>query len=305
MTSNLCKNFFRAKSNRPDREFIAEQDSRFWDYNSMDSYQEEQALKLLYEALEELPQMYQEVLTLHYLGGMKNKEIARFLGTSESNIKQRLSRARAKLKKEMLDMMSTTYEGERLQPNFTFRIVEIVKHMKPASSMPRLPWGLPWGISVATGIFVLTVISFSPYLIPLTPLGALFGSPMPSETKVEQVGELPVEVLELSEITFLSSQQGDGNDGIPEFPNPQNAFAPPLAPPGEEGIWTRKADMPTARSGPSASVANGKIYVIGGGPDMSPPRFPFSAFSTVEVYDTGSRAVEAEGKLPTIWGEEK
>jgi hypothetical protein len=32
---------------------------------------------------------------------------------------------------------------------------------------------------------------------------------------------------------------------------------------------------------------------------------PVPAFSIVEVYDTGFRAVEAEGKLPTMWGRMK
>ncbi|MBC8228065.1 sigma-70 family RNA polymerase sigma factor, partial [bacterium] len=50
ITSNLCKNFLRSKFNRPDREFIAEQDSGFWGYTSMNSYQKEQAHESLYEA---------------------------------------------------------------------------------------------------------------------------------------------------------------------------------------------------------------------------------------------------------------
>ena len=33
--------------------------------------------------------------------------------------------------------------------------------------------------------------------------------------------------------------------------------------------------------------------------------FPFPALSIVEAYDTGFRAVEAEGKLPTMWGRMK
>jgi N-acetylneuraminic acid mutarotase len=33
----------------------------------------------------------------------------------------------------------------------------------------------------------------------------------------------------------------------------------------EEGVWTRKADMPTPRGHLSANMVNGKIYVIGGG----------------------------------------
>jgi hypothetical protein len=48
------------------------------------------------------------VLILYYLGGMSNKEIARFLGTSSATIRQRLTRARSQLKEEMLAMMNTS-----------------------------------------------------------------------------------------------------------------------------------------------------------------------------------------------------
>ena len=290
ITSNLCKNWIRSKFNRPDHEFIAEQDSRFFDYLSMNSYQKEQAHESLYEALASLPEMYRQVLTLYYIGGMSSREIAKFLGTSPNNIDQRLSRARAKLKKEMLDMMSKTYEQQKLQPGFTFRIVEMVKHIKIQPAPRSTPW-LPFSLSAATGI-VLTVLMFSPHLISLTPLGALFGSPLPSETKVMEVGELPVDVLEISEITFLSSEQGDGNGGAKKFPNPQNAFAPPLAPSGEVGTWTKKADMPIARSCLSTNVINGKIYAIGGGADMN-------ISSTVEEYDPATDTWTKKKDMPT------
>ena len=194
ITANLCKNFLRSKFNRPDGEFIAEQDARFFDNLSLNSYQEEQVRESLYEALASLPEMYRQALTLYYLGGMSSREIARFLGTSPNNIDHRLSRGRTKLKKNMLDMMSTTFEQQKLQPGFTFRIVEMVKHIKIQPAPRSTPW-LPFSLSAATGI-VLTVLMFSPYLILLTPLGALLDSPMPSETTVIQVGELPVDVLE-------------------------------------------------------------------------------------------------------------
>ena len=286
ITSNLCKKFIR--KNHPDREFFSEQDANPFDYYSMNSYQEKQTHELLHEALDSLPEMYRQVLTLYYIGGLSGKEIAQFLGTSPSNIRQRLSRARAKLKKEMLDMMSTTYEQHKLQPSFTFRIVEMVKHIK-IQPAPRSTPLLPFGLSAATGI-VLTALMFSSHLISLTPLGALLGSPLPSETKVMEEGELSVDVLEISEITFLSSEQGDG-DGGAKKPNPQNAFAPLLAPPGEVGTWTRKADMPTVRTGLSASVVNGKIYVIGGGKDK--------AFSIVEEYNPATDTWTEKADMPT------
>jgi len=204
---------------------------------------------------------------------MKSKEIAQFLGKPASTIRQHLSRARARLKQEMqtttdayglpLDNMSATFEQQGLQPGFTFRIVEIVKQIKIHPS-PRAP-GLPVGLSAAAGV-VLTVLMFSTYPMLLTPFGSLSGSPMPSETKVTDVGELPVEVLELSEITFLSGEQGDDNDGGKELLDPdvgtsqvQSNKSSSL----EQGKWTRKADVPFPISGNnSACVVNGKIYVF-------------------------------------------
>ena len=291
ITANLCTDLIRSRSKRPDLEFIADQDSGLFSYTSINSYQNEQKHESLYEALASLPEIYRQVLTFYYFGGMSSVEIARFLGMSPNTVDKRLSRARAKLKKEMLDMMSKTYDQQKLQPGFTFRIVEMVKRIKikPAPSKPLLPLGL----SAATGI-VLTVMMFSPHLISLTPLGALLGSPLPSETKVMAVGELPVDVLEISEITFLSSQQ-DGNDGAPQPPNPQNAFAPPLAPAGEGG-WTKKTEMPTLRGATAVGVVNGKIYVIGGGVDIA------NTLSTVEEYDPVTNTWTRKADMPTARG---
>jgi len=290
ITSNLCRDLLRERAKRPDSEFIADQEARFFDYPSINSYQEEQLHESLHEALGLLPQMYREVLTLYYLGAMESKEIAQFLGTSPSAIRQRLKRARSKLKKEMLDMMSTTYDQQKLQPSFTFRIVEMVKHIK-IQPAPRSTPLLPFGLSAATGI-ILTVLMFSSHLISLTPLGALLGSPMPSETKVMAEGELSVDVLEISEITFLAGEQGDGDGGAKNL-NQQNAFAPPLAPQGEGGTWTKKSDMPTPRTMVDTCVVDGKIYAIGGCLHSG------RRFSTVEVYDPETDTWTRKADMPT------
>ena len=195
ITYNLCKDLIRKRAKRPDREFIEEQNQETLDISaSIHSYQEGQRREALHEALDSLPEMYREVLTLHYLGGMQCREIAQFLGKSTNTISQYLSRARAKLKQEMLDNMSATFEQQGLQPGFTFRIVEIVKQIK-IHPTPR-GTGLPFGLSAAAGV-VLSVLMFSTYPMLLTHFGTFPGAPMPSETKVTDVGELPVEVLEL------------------------------------------------------------------------------------------------------------
>jgi hypothetical protein len=79
-----------------------------------------------------------------------------------------------------------------------------------------------------------------------------------------------------------------------------------------EDTCTTKADMSIARTFPSTSTVNGKIYVIGG----SFAAFPWAPVSTVEEYDTGFvpsiisadssiMSVDATGKLTTTWGKIK
>jgi len=147
----LCNDFLRKQAKRPDCFFVEDRDEAILGLPSIDFYEKQLVRESLHEALASLSEMYRQVLTLHYFVGMKTEEIAQFLRTSPSTIRKRLSRARAKLKKEMLDMMSATFEEQKLQPGFTFRIVEMVKRMrvKPA---PKIPPAIPIGIA--------TVIAF-------------------------------------------------------------------------------------------------------------------------------------------------
>jgi N-acetylneuraminic acid mutarotase len=61
-----------------------------------------------------------------------------------------------------------------------------------------------------------------------------------------------------------------------------------------EGVWSRKADMPTGRLMPSTSVVDGKIYAIGGGRGISGPYL-----STVEVYDPAMDTWTRKADIPT------
>lgn len=109
ITANLCKNRIRAQSRRPDREFIRDQYPGALGHSAVKSYQDDREYELLHEALNSIPEVHRQILTLHYLGGMKIKEVARFLGTSPSTVARRLSRARSQLRKEMLAMMTRTF----------------------------------------------------------------------------------------------------------------------------------------------------------------------------------------------------
>jgi RNA polymerase sigma factor (sigma-70 family) len=285
IASNLCSKWKRSKSRRPDREFIEDQDEDALENPSLDAYRMDIISNSLHDALDSLPEIYQEALTLHYLGGMSTDDIAKSLGASPTTIRQRLVRARAQLKEEMLVMMSRTFEQQRLKAIFTFRIVEMVKHIR-IQPIP-LAKGLPWGLSLATGIIV-AFLSFGTHLNSLSTIGAFMGSPLPGETKVLKTGEIPVDVLKASNISVISSQRWNGSGLGSVVPSLQNALF--MAPQAGD-TWTKKADMPTARSGLSTYTVNGKIYAIGG--------YDQNVLSTVEEYDPKNDTWTKKADMPT------
>jgi RNA polymerase sigma factor (sigma-70 family) len=285
ITNNICKMMIRSRSRQPDCEFIEDQTVK--SLHIKESYHDDPMLELLHEALDSLPETCQQVLTLHYLGGMDGIEIAEFLGMSPTSIWQRLSRARSLLRKEMLDMMSETYEQNRLKAGFTFRIVELVKRVR---INPVPPNTLPWGLSLATGI-IIAVLSIGMHLSIINQTDSMSGSPLPGESKVLKVGEIPVDVIKVSNISVLTNQRLNGSGLGSVIPNLQNALF--MAPQAEVGTWTKKADMLTPRWALSTSVVNGKIYAIGGGDANSKPT------STVEEYDPVTNTWKKKSDMPT------
>jgi len=284
ITANLCKNFLRSKEARPDGTYLEDIEQPLLDAPSVDAYEEKGRYESLYEALERLPQMYRDVLTLHYLGGMKGREIAAFLGTSADTINMRLSRARSLLKEEMLAMMSATFEGHRLQPSFTFRIVEIIKGTK-IQSASTTKW-IPFGVSGAMGLIAL-LLSWSVPYNPLYPIGELIGSALPSRTQVAETGVIPVDATVVTQITILSSESGKKDFGQKPKLEQEKTFG--------SGKWERKADMPTARATSGSAVIDGKIYIIGG-------FAAGNALSTVEMYDPETDTWRKGADMPTARG---
>lgn len=167
ITANLCKDWIRSQAKRPDREFAADQEPGILENPATNLYRDKLARESLHEALESLPKIYYQVLTLYYLGGMSTKEIARFLGTSPNGVSQRLKKARNGLREEMIAMMNTTYERQKLPISFTFRIMDMVKLIK-IRPLPRTQL-LPWGMSLVAGL-IIAVLSYTSSLISADPV---------------------------------------------------------------------------------------------------------------------------------------
>lgn len=287
ITTNLCRDLLRSHSSRPDNEYTEDLEPKALEHPSMDAYQREQWHKRLHDALAELPEIYCQVLTLYYLGGMNTNEISQFLRISNDAIRQRLSRARLLLKEEMITMMETTFEHRKLQPGFTFTVVEMIKQAK-IQPHPRMT-PLPLGFSVAAGLAVV-LLSLAVRVSPLYSVGEWIASTLPSQTRVAEVEVSPVQVVDIAKSIVLSD--GSGNEDFRKKPKLDNRLlAGANADDGEE--WKKRAAMFTARGSLSAEYVNGKIYAIGG--DASNP----SWLRTVEEYHPATDTWKTCAEMPT------
>ncbi|MEA5060662.1 MAG: RNA polymerase sigma factor [Candidatus Pelethousia sp.] len=97
VTVNLCKDSLRKQS----RETLTEEPLEPKGENVYDLPEaalvssEEKAL--VRHAIDQLPDIYRETVLLHYFSGCDYKQIAQLTGTTEGNVKSRMSRAKRQL----------------------------------------------------------------------------------------------------------------------------------------------------------------------------------------------------------------
>ena len=98
--------------------------------------------------LGKLQESERTVITLYYLGEMTYEEISEFLGVSVAAIKNRLYRARRRLKKEE-PMIREALDNFQITPNLTESIMREVSRLKPVAPSGGKPL-VPWTIGVST-----------------------------------------------------------------------------------------------------------------------------------------------------------
>ena len=116
---------------------------------------EETQREIVKKLLAKLQESERTVITLHYLGGMNYKEISEFLGVSVAAIKNRLYRARNRLKKEE-PMIREALGNFQITPNLTENIMQEIARLKPVApsgSKPLIPWAV--GVSTLAVIFLM------------------------------------------------------------------------------------------------------------------------------------------------------
>ena len=75
---------------------------------------------LVYQLIRTLPLAERNAITLYYIGGHAQKDIAEFLGISLSALKKRLQRTRSRLQERMLEMMEDTLKQNAPSRNTRF-----------------------------------------------------------------------------------------------------------------------------------------------------------------------------------------
>ena len=117
--------------------------------------------RLVKNLLEKLPESERTVMTLYYLGGMKSKEIGKFLGVSVHTVTSRLHRARKRLAQEEELLVQEVLGGVHISTGLTQNIMRQVADMKPIpppSGRPLLPW---MAFGTATVLVLLLMLGIS------------------------------------------------------------------------------------------------------------------------------------------------
>ena len=253
------------------------------------------------ELLSKLPESERTVMTLHYLGEMTAKEISKFLGVSVNTITNRLWRARKRLREDQELLVQEVLGGAQFPTNLTENIMRQVADLKPTPppvAKPLLPWS---AFGVATLLFAMLLGATNQYL-------AHFQKPYSFEAVAEPTVEI-VDTAILLDIDLKPDLRRQIGGSIPADKNGevglQSAETPLVSDTQRNSLvpatlqWTRKTDMPTARTGFATSVVNGKVFVMGGNIQLKRGEFGDISTSTVEMYDPKTDTWEQKANMPT------
>ena len=144
--------------------------------------------------LAKLQESERTVITLYYLGEMTYEEISEFLGVSVAAIKNRLYRARRRLKEEE-PMIREALGNFQITPNLTENIMREISRMKPVAPSGNKPL-VPWAIGVSTLAVILLMLG----------VGSQHLSRFQKPYSFDAASEMTVELIEAPIVLNLESK---------------------------------------------------------------------------------------------------
>ena len=157
----------------------------------------------VHNALESLPESERTVLTLYYMAGMTCEEIGRFIGTSCGAIRDRLYRARIRLKEE-LTMIEETLGGFQLPPTVTQEIMRQIPNgslNSAPTSKPLTPWIVATALTVVALLIGLGIRQTATFQLP-------YSFNAPESAMMVEIVDAPIIEMPLSKFSRVNRAGG-------------------------------------------------------------------------------------------------
>ena len=155
---------------------------------------EEAQREVVKKLLEKLQESDRTVITLYYLGGMTYEEISKFLGVSEAAVRNRLYRARRRLKKEE-PMIKEALGNFQIMPNLTENIMREVSRLKPIAPSNSKPL-VPWAVGVSTLAVILLMLG----------VGSQYLSRFQRPYSFDATSEMTIDIIETPIVLDIKSK---------------------------------------------------------------------------------------------------
>lgn len=130
----------------------------------------EEESTLVWHAIESIPSEYREVLVLHYREQTETVQMADALGITEAAVRQRLSRARAMVRKELAGVVERGLRRTRPSQAFTFAVMAALPALTPKVATAAVGGGAALkssGAWVPLGVLIGPILGV---------LGGIFGT---------------------------------------------------------------------------------------------------------------------------------
>lgn len=95
-------------------------------------YEKKELSLIVSNALESLSEKNRLAVTLYYIDGLTQSEVAQFLGTTTSTVEKRISRSKRQLKKRMMQLVKDEFRNNSLSDDFVKKVRDIVNKAREA-----------------------------------------------------------------------------------------------------------------------------------------------------------------------------
>lgn len=127
---NRSRTFLEKKQRQPAREAIDMDELTHGGRSPEQEVERGERQRMVWAALERLPELNREALVLHYMEGMTTPSMATQLGITEPAVRQRLRRARLQLQEEVEEMVADVIRDEAPGQEFNDNVQALLKQAR-------------------------------------------------------------------------------------------------------------------------------------------------------------------------------